>query len=507
MKAALSYEMREMDRCAIEDFGIPGIVLMERASLEVFNVCHKYLSENNGKNAVVVCGTGNNGGDGFAVARMLYMKGYSVSVVIGGDSGKIKGDALINYDIVKKLNINIITEKEKWEKAIIHSHIVVDAIFGTGFSGSPREPYAGIIDFINKNAKYVVSVDVPSGADCDKGVISGSCIKAHETVTFVMEKVGMVFYPVKEYCGKITIGDIGMPKEVIEKQSLKHNVLSYDEAKNMLPKRMPWGNKGTFGKVFVLAGSENMMGAAAFSAEAAYRTGCGLVYSCVPEKSTQIMQSILPEAVEKPLSTKNGMFYLESYKDIEKDLDKAKAILIGPGLGRSNDVNEFVYSVLENAKAPVVIDADGLIAVAGNKDILRNINAVITPHIGEMSVLTGKEIKDIKENIIDTAVEFAKEYEVFVVLKDAVTVIASPKGDVYINKTGNNAMSKGGSGDVLAGIITGLISQGMDLYSASVLGVYIHGLCGDYTAEIMGHYSPLARDLINALSCVLKELE
>ena len=496
--------MKNMDYNAITKYNIPGVDLMERASEAVFKRVITICEENSFKSAVVVCGTGNNGGDGFAVARMLDTYGIEVKIITVGNTEKIKGDALINFERAKQYGIEITSDSGSLNKC----NLIIDAIFGTGFKGKPREEFAEVIEKINSAQKYVVSIDIPSGINADNGKAEGACVKANETVSFVMAKTGMLLYPAAMYCGKITVTDIGMPTELTENHIAPVCYLTHIEAKMLLPERKADGHKGSFGKVFVLAGSETMMGAAYFASEAAYRTGCGLVYSCVPEEKVTYMQTMLPEAVVKPLKSHIGQFCAESYKDIKKDITSAKAVILGPGIGKGKVVTEFVDTVIRNCDRHLVIDADGLNAIATDIKMLENIKvpSVITPHVMEMSRLTDLSIEEIKDNLIGCAKAFAKEHNVVVVLKDARTVIAAPDGRAYINLTGNTALSKGGSGDVLTGIIAGLIAQGMEVFEASVLGAYIHGLSGEKAAEKYTQYSVLARDIISFIPESIKTM-
>jgi len=504
LKTAFASEMKEMDRKAIEEYMIPGIELMENASRRVFEKAVEILEKKAYRKVAVVCGTGNNGGDGFAVARMLDTAGYDVKIVTAGNREKIKGDALINYKKVKEMGIEFVSAEE----AVANCHLIIDAIFGTGFKGIPKEDFSRIIEEINNAKKYVLSIDIPSGVNADTGIVEGACVKADETVTFVMPKTGMLLYPAAKYCGMITVADIKMPAEITDNHVSPCLYLTADEASKLLPKRKADGNKGTFGKVYVLAGSENMMGAAYFSAASALRCGCGLVFNCVPEEKVSLMQSMLPEAVERPLKTIEGKFCVDSYKDIADEINNAKAVVIGPGTGRGKGVTEFVKTVFENCARPMVIDADAINAAAEDVDMLKTIKhlSVITPHVMEMSRLTGFDIPYIKNNMVNCAKQFAKKYNIIVVLKDARTVIASPDGKVYINTTGNSSMAKGGSGDVLTGIISGLISQEMNVFDAAVLGAYIHGKCGEIASDRLTEYGVLASDIVNTIPEAIKTL-
>ena len=509
MKLALGSQMREMDRRSIEEYGIPGIVLMENASAAVAEKCAERLNATNCKTAVFVCGGGNNGGDGFAAARLLTLKGYNSIIYFMGKEEKLKGDAFINYNAAQKMGIYIEKDINKADELFKIADVLVDAIFGTGFSGEPRSDAAEVINKVNNSGKYVISVDIASGVDSETGHASQVCVNANETVSFCMAKVGNMLYPGAEKCGKLTVTNISIPNAVKESMDIKINAFDLNEAKEILPKRKSRSNKGTYGKLFVMAGSKAMGGAAYLCSKSAYRAGCGLVYACVPNECLGTIQSLLPEAVAKPLISDNGTLYAQSFKQIEKEISNAKAIAIGTGLGSGEGVKEFVKNILLNVQCNVVIDADALNALADEPEILLKMKKVpvITPHPGEMSRLTGKSVKEILEDTINTAVDFAKKYNTVVVLKDARTIIASPNGDVYINLTGNNAMAKGGSGDVLTGITGAMLCQMDNAFNAAALSVYIHGLAGDYAAEKSGHYGVLSGEICDMVGEVLKNME
>ena len=509
MDIAFGWQMREMDRKTIEEYGVLGIVLMENASMALSEVCADYLKSRGLKKAAIVCGAGNNGGDGFAAARLLTVRGYDVDVLLAGKEEKIKGDALINYNALLKMGIRVIKKIEDFENVISKADIVVDALFGTGFSGEVRAPYDSVIDIINGSGKYVVSVDMPSGVDSDTGKAASHSVAADETVTFALAKIGSILYPGAENCGRLTVAGISIPKQVMEAAEIKIKALDFEEARALLPERKKRSNKGSYGRLFAFCGSKAMCGAAVLSVKSAYRAGCGLVYGCVPNECVDIIQNLVPEAVVKPMPSINGRFSPEGADAIAEDLKQAKAVVIGPGIGQGDEVKKFVIDILKKVQCHAVIDADGLNALAGNAEVLAETAKipVITPHPGEMARLTGKSVKEILDSTIDTAVDFAKKYNCVVLLKDARTVIASPEGQVYINMTGNNCMSKGGSGDVLTGIIGGLLCQMDDPFKAAVLGAYIHGLCGDKAAEKLGHYGVLAGDISGFLPEVIKNME
>ena len=508
MKAANAEKIRNSDKITIEKYGLPGIVLMENASAGAAKICLEELRDIKKPKVLVVAGKGNNGGDGYAAARLLKNKGVKAEIVVLGDLTQIQGDAKINLDVAEKIGIPVTSDISDIEEKIKSADLIIDAIFGTGFKGSARSPQAEVIELINKFARKVVSIDIPSGVNADNGHTEGSCIKADVTVTFAMPKLGSLLYPGAENTGRLEVIDISIPEQVVDELDIKTNYLTMDEAKEMLPKRRSRSNKGTYGKVLVLAGSEKMSGAAYFAGKSAYRAGAGLVYIGTVFHRRKVIQTLIPEAICIPLDDFDGCVYNDSYDAIENILDGMTAVILGPGLGSAENVRDFVERVLKNAKVPVVLDADGLNSICGNTNVLKNTakTAIVTPHPGEMSRLMGISIKEILANPLDTALNFAKEHNTVTVLKDARTVIASPDGRAYINLTGNNAMSKGGSGDVLTGIIGAMLAQGLNSFEAAVLGVYIHGSAGDKAAEEMGHYGVLASDLMDFTGKVLKDL-
>lgn len=509
MKVATGVQMHELDRITIEETGIPGIVLMENAAQEVSRACLSYLRTIKDPKVAVVCGGGNNGGDGFAVARILKGKGIQCEIFFTGNEDKLTGDALTNYRVAQKLNIPIQRDMENLQEIFQCKDVIVDGIFGTGFSGEPRTTVSEVINKINESGKYVISIDIPSGVHSDTGAVAMSAVKANETFTFALPKVGSIIYPGAQYCGKLTIADIGIPKENEEKVGINYHLLTEKEACQWMPVRKDRSNKGTFGKLYVVAASEGMAGAGVLCCKAAYRSGCGVVYACMPKKCCEIMHVLVPEAVARPIRDIDGKACETSVEDIQLNIENAKAMVVGPGLGQGNGVSAFVKQVLLAAKGNVLIDADGLNAIASNKEILEQMKRtpIITPHPGEMSRLTGMAVKDILNDTIGTALDFAMQHNTIVVLKDAKTIIAAPSGQVYMNTTGNCAMAKGGAGDVLSGIIGGLLAQGMEAFEAAVLGVYIHGLCGDLAAEAMGHYGVLAGELADYVAISMKKLE
>ena len=490
MKLPRNSEMRKADEYTINEIGIPGIVLMEKAAEKIAGCISLALAKENGKSVLFLCGKGNNGGDGFAAARILSLQGTHCEILLLADEKEVSGDAKTNLQISKNLGIRIYSLKDcDFKEKVKKFDVIADGIFGTGFSGDVQEPYKTLIETLNESGKYVVSIDIPSGVSGDTGKINTVAVKADETVTLASPKPGLYLFPGRINRGKLHIADIGIPNFVLENENIKTNALTLSEAKSLLPQRKVRSHKGTYGKLFVIAGSKTMTGAAYLSAKSAYETGAGLVYSCVPEEILPVIQTLIPEAVE---------VITDDTKDFLARLDTADSAVIGPGLGRGKYQKEFVLNVLEKMKdKPVIIDADGLNNIADCPEILkgRTIPAIITPHPAEMERLSGIPVKEILEDTVNAASNFAKEYNVIVVLKDSATITAAPNGEVFINTTGNSALAKGGSGDVLSGIIGGLVSQGMAPFEAAYLGVFLHGLTGDISRDEKGSRSVSATDL------------
>ena len=519
MKAVTSEEMKNIENEAIYDIGIPSLVLMDTAALRVSEKCFDIIKENKYSKILVFAGKGNNGGDGLAFCRHIYQKTYGlmktdIKIIFTGDRNKASEQCSIQLKILLNMidkgfpfEIHFIDDEPDFnlEKEIHSADIIIDAIIGTGLKHTLRESILKIVSAINKSESTVISVDCPTGIDADNGNILGDAVMADFTMSFHLPKIGLLVGDGAVYSGEVIVSDINIPYGL--EKNIKANVITKKEIKDLIPKRPKNSNKGTFGKVFILAGCDNMPGACVISSKSAYRTGAGLVFSCSVKSVCQTVRNHLPEAVTKVLPDKDGFLFGESIH--EADLEKADVIVVGPGLGLNEGVFEFVKNVIEFSKVPVIIDADGLNAVSNDLSVLKKAKSqcVLTPHIGEMSRLTGKSPEYIKRNILKTAREFSSEYGVIVVLKDFRTVISNPDGDVYINTTGSSVLSKGGSGDCLTGIIAGLIAQKTDCFHAGVIGSYILGLAGEKIAEKYSEYSPLARECSDFISFVLKELQ
>ena len=529
MKVVSSKQMRKLEQTAIEELGIPSILLMENAAIRMAEHCFRLIDGIKNPKVLIAAGAGNNGGDGTALARHLHIKGIETKVIYVGDENSAKGDAAANLAIIKKLGIPIMrcpkemiqeeSVRQAIESDIKACDLLADAMLGTGIDRVVEGSYKYLTEMINRYAKYVISVDIPSGIHSDTGQIMGCAVKAAETVTFCLPKIGLYAYPGAEFAGKIHVEDISIPNSLIDKIEAEAEILTGKEAVNLLTEhflqrsspRKKRSNKGNFGKVTVFAGSNEMPGAAALACSAAYKVGAGLVCACVLPHVAGVINKWQREVITHNVPETNGM-YGKKCVDLSRDeIRKADAVVIGPGIGRGPDVTEFVRELITTVDAPLVLDADALFAVSEDKSILKKIKApcVITPHPGEMSRLTGLSVSEITDNTIDAAVKFAKEFNVVTLLKDAHTVIADPCGKYYINTTGSNALSKAGTGDVLTGMIAGFIAQGrclknsLDVFTASALGAYFHGKAGEAAALKKTRYGVMAEDVIEEAACII----
>ena len=481
--------MRALDRYTIESIGIPSIVLMEHAAMEVVSAMEGCLEGQ--PSILVVSGTGNNGADGLAAARLLRQKGCSVSIALVGDQERSTPEWRAQRVICEHMGIPELTGPLTAERISVSDFtVIVDAIFGTGLSRPVSGEALAAIAAVNAADAVTVSVDIPSGVSADTGAIMGSAVHADLTVALQAEKLGMALYPGHACCGRIVIRDIG-----IEESNAREGCRAYtlgEEDLDGLPSRPEYSNKGTFGRLLIAAGSVNMAGAAYLSGLAAYRSGAGLVRILTVEENREILQTLLPEAI---LTTyKAGDFSLSR---VEECCSWATAVVIGPGLGRSASVDSLLNYFLQYAEVPMVLDADAINILAANPGMLRtlNKNVILTPHMGEMSRLTGVPIAELKKDIPAAAREFAAKYGCTLVLKDARTVAADPSGRIYVNTCGNSGMATGGSGDVLSGVIGGMLAEGLPVKDAAVYGVLRHSLAGDEAAELLGGRAMIARDI------------
>ncbi|WP_349204850.1 NAD(P)H-hydrate dehydratase [Niallia hominis] len=484
-------EMKRCDVTTIQKIGMPSMVLMERAALSVV----EELDSFDLTRVLVVCGSGNNGADGYAVARLLHLQNIKVDVLFVGDEQKRTTENKQQQKIAEYYGVSS-------EKKIENNPYttIVDALFGIGLSRPLSGKYLEIIEQVNQAEGEILSVDIPSGISADNGKVMGNAIKATRTVTFAFRKLGLVLYPGADYAGVVKVKDIGITARGFEGRFPKIYTYTRKDLER-IPRRQSYSNKGTYGKILVVAGSKNMSGAAYFSAKAAYRMGAGLVRIVTPEENRQILQTLLPESI---VTT-----YQRSQLDgdwLTEAINWASAIVIGPGMGISEEAKYLLSKVLSISKVPLVIDADAITLVAKEPELLHDHEQkiIMTPHVGEMSRLTGKPIPKIADDIIEVAEKFAAEKKLTCVLKDARTIVTEGTEDTYVNISGNNGMATGGTGDVLTGVIVGLLAQGLREREAARLGVYIHGLAGDAAAAQKGPYGMLADDVCDAINEVVR---
>ncbi|HWR10083.1 NAD(P)H-hydrate dehydratase [Sporomusa sp.] len=510
MKAATASEMRGIDGIAINDYGIPGAVLMENAGVAVVRHLETIMEPLSEQKFCILAGKGNNGGDGYVIARHIANQGGKVKVFLLGEKEAVSGDARVNLDIIELMGIDIIeiNNERVWDKVKVtatFADCLVDALLGTGFRGEISGDMAQLIDIINAAGKLVVAVDIPSGVDADTGRIYGKAVRATHTVTLGLPKPGLFLYPGAEYAGELTVADIGIPTAIVAGQDIKQNIIMADMIGKILPRRSPAAHKGMSGRLAVVAGSRGLSGAAAMAAEGALRVGAGLITLAAPASLQDILAVKLTEIMTKPLvETLAGTIGQGAVPEIIELASGNDVLAIGPGLGGQEETLAAVRAVVAAAECPLVIDADALNALVGYTDILVDCSAlpVLTPHPGEMARLTGLSIEAVNADRVRVARQAAGEWGSIVVLKGARTVVAFPDGEVYINTSGNAGMATGGTGDALTGIIAGLIAQGLSSHDAAVAGVYVHGLAGDVAAAA-GMVGMAATDLIKAVPAAL----
>lgn len=504
MIAVNGQEMKKIDQLAIQNFGIPSIVLMENAAQAFADLILKEPAMDE-KLFVILCGPGNNGGDGFAIARKLKQKNAKVMVAVIGDKNKIKGDPRINYDILIKLDVNpvsITTDMElgHFFDSLPKESLFIDAIFGIGCVKDIEGIYLRVINRINQSGHITYSVDIPSGINANNGRIMGIAVNAYKTITFCLPKIGLFLYPGASHTGEVIVVDIGIPEKVWADQPFNCEIIDKDY-KQLLPSRRAFSHKGTFGKVLIIAGSKYMMGAALLSAKAAYRTGCGIVKILTEVGYEGVVFSSLPEAIVETYD-RGEDFNEEQIRDSIKWSD---AILIGPGMTEDIYTEKILSIVLTHENKKTIIDADGLNVLSRHFKLLsfNHSNIIVTPHIGEMSRLTGYSKEAILENPVEFCVAFSQKHQVITVLKSARTVIAEEE-HLFINILGNNGMATAGSGDVLAGIIVSLLAQTGKVLKSAVLGVYIHSQAGDFIKQQLGEASLMANDIVEGISFVMR---
>ncbi len=511
-------EMQQMDRETIESFGLPGRVLMENAGRGVVDVLIKAFpaitTSGQNQRIGIVAGRGNNGGDGFVIARYLSGLGASVSVYLVSERAAVKGDAAANLKLLDLLKVPVVEITDLHSLTQHHTamrghHIWVDALLGTGLNAEVKGLYRAVIDFLNGLSRPVIAVDMPSGLNADTGMMCGACIQAHTTVTFGFPKIGHILYPGAGFTGRLEIIDIGIPPHIVEAIGPRHHILTAEAVTRSFSRRAPTSHKGTAGHVLVVGGSTGKAGAVIMSGIGALRTGAGLVTLAIPKSLNAIVQSQVPEIMTAPLDGQHEGILDDSLCDsIREQLQGKKCLAMGPGMGASIETRKLVLEILREISIPVVLDADGLNCISDSLDVLHSLKApaVLTPHPGEMSRLTGQSVSDIQADRIGTARRFSQTHHVHLILKGARTIIAHPDGTVYINLTANPGLAAGGMGDVLTGVIAGLLAQGMGPEAASHAGVYLHGKAADALCEFQGPFGFLASEVAGALPGAIREI-
>ncbi|MDZ7340786.1 MAG: NAD(P)H-hydrate dehydratase [candidate division KSB1 bacterium] len=503
-------EMAQLDRAAIEGMKIPGVVLMENAGAGVVRHIEQFLGGLAQRKIIIFCGKGNNGGDGFVIARHASNRGAQVAVFLAGKKEAVKGDALINLNILDNMGIPV-TEIGTLEQIALPPHIdlIVDALLGTGTVGPVTGFLADLIGFINRLGAPVVAVDLPSGMETDTGAVHGACIRADLTVTMAQLKAGLLFAPAREFAGRIEVVDISIPPQVNEKWTGQRFLPEASDIRDRLPQRSRDAHKTSCGKVAVFAGSVGMTGAATLTSLATLQIGAGLTKLGIPASLNPILEQKATEVMTVPLrETAAGSIHSAASEQIKDLLQWADVLAVGPGLSTQPETVAFVKWLLSHVTSPMVLDADGLNAIAGQTEMIQNYPAemVLTPHPGELARLIGSSISEIQRQRLTLLPELAQRWGKVIVLKGGPTLIAAPNGDLFINATGNPGMATGGSGDVLTGVIAGLLAQKLSAVDAALVGVYLHGLAGDLAAADLTEMGLIASDISRYLPAAIKQI-
>jgi NAD(P)H-hydrate epimerase len=514
MIVVTSEEMRELDRLTIEKHGVPSLTLMERAGKGVAEALLHRFGRVAKKGVLIVAGKGNNGGDGLVVARYLKNKRIPCEVALLAKKEEISADAARNLKAYLKAkgevfevlpdSLGLLSRRLKGKK------LLVDAILGTGLTKEVSGFYGEVIHWMNASGLPVVAVDIPSGLDSDRGKPLGVAVQAEMTVTFGQPKVGAVVYPGLSYAGELVLVDIGIHPRALDEVCPNTELLEARDVGWLVPSRQPDTHKGTYGHLLVMAGSRGKTGAAILACRAAMRVGSGLVTLAAPRSLNTIFASSLAEVMTEPLKD-NAEEEMEPLTDQgwHRLLDKKSALLFGPGVGVEESTRNALRWLLRNLDVPWVIDADGLNNLAADVERLRDAKTppILTPHPGEMARLIGSDTATVGRDRVGVARAFARDHRCYVVLKGARTVMATLDGKVFINPTGNPGMASGGTGDVLAGMLAGLLTQGLEAEDALKLGVFLHGFVGDQAARARGEVGLIASDIIEGLPEGLRELQ
>jgi NAD(P)H-hydrate epimerase len=513
MRVLNARQMREADRVTIEEIGIPSPVLMECAGRQVVSTLQQTFDDLALMRVAVLCGTGNNGGDGFVIARTLLQAGGDASVFLVGRVADVRGDARVNLEILGRLGHTVVevTNEQDWDlhfSDIATCGLVVDALFGTGLSRPLSGVYETVVRDLNGSDLRVVSVDLPSGLSADTNELIGEAVEADLTVTFAAPKIAHMFPPAEDRCGELVIADIGIPREVVEGlDGPRLEIITAGEVISRLEPREPDSHKGDYGRVLVVAGSVGKTGAAHLCGYAALRSGAGLVTIATPASALPIVSSMAAEYMTMALPD------LETIRDGEEALERvlaveADVVAVGPGLGTGEAQRALVLGLVARSGSPLVLDADAITLVSTNVGVLRGregLDLVLTPHPGEMARLTGLSTEEVQRGRIDVARDFATTNHVYLVLKGHRTLVATPDGRVSINRTGNPGMATGGTGDVLTGVLAAWLAQLLDPEAAARVAVYLHGQAGDLASREVGQPAVTAGEVLQQLGAAWLE--
>jgi len=504
MKVSTVAQMRNLDRRATEEFGITQDLLMENAGQSVYFVIVKEFGIKN-KKFVIFCGGGNNGGDGFVVARKIYSNGGEVKIFLLGDETKFTGAAEKNFEIVSKMPIEIskVSSIESIKSAVFHSDVIVDAIFGTGLDREVGGIYKDVIQVITESKKTVFSVDIPSGINGDTGEAMGTAIKADYTITFGLPKIGNMLYPGYDHCGKLYVSHISFPPSLYNADSIKVEI----NEPVMLPERDKNAHKGDFGEVLFIAGASSYFGAPYFSALSFLKAGGGYSHLAAPISISSFLATRGSEIVFVPQKeTPLGSIALGNKDELLELSERVDMVVMGPGLSLNKETQELVRELAPKIEKPLLIDGDGITAISTNMEIIkrRKAETILTPHLGEMSRITKMGIDEINKNKIEVLQRTAKEFNTIIVLKGAHSLIGYPDESIFINMSGNPGMATAGSGDVLTGAIAAMFGLGLPLRDAVRTGVFIHGLSGDLAARDKGEDGITAQDIMDYLPAAMK---
>jgi NAD(P)H-hydrate epimerase len=512
MKVVTAESMRLLELRTMEEFGITGLSLMERAGKGCVEAIIERFVVGPNPRAVILAGKGNNGGDGFVIAHLLGEQGWRVTTFVLSRPDEIRGDARTNLDLLHDISVLFINDAGELGShagEVNGATVIIDALFGTGLKSPVEGVFAEAVGMVNSAERPVVSVDIPSGIDASNGRVQGCAVQAELTVTFALAKLGHILYPGAEYTGELKVVEIGIPREITDEVE-GYEFIDAPFAGWLLKRRSRCAHKGDGGHCLIVAGSTGKTGAAAMTAYGAVRSGAGLVTMAVPASLNAILEAKTTEVMTIPLPD-NGSGFLsgDARKTIEEALPGKAVVAIGPGISWQAGTARLIRELSVSITLPMVIDADGLNAISEDPDLLlkkRSSVMILTPHPGEMSRLTRLSIPQVEADRIGVASGFAVEYGVWLILKGARTVIAAPDGSVAINGSGNPGMASGGMGDVLTGVLAALIAQGYDPSAACRLGVFIHGLAADLVAAEKGEIGISAVDVQERLPYAIKEL-